>query len=437
MVESTIVILGRPNVGKSTLFNRLVGKRQSIVSHIEGVTRDRIYAKIEWLNRSYNLIDTGGYIPKSKDIISKQVTLQAEVAKNEADLLLLVIDGRESITSSDRVLAQMAKKSNKPCILVINKIDTIKNEQLSYQFHELGIEESVSLSAQSGRQIGLLLDKIESMLPVSEEYKKIENLINLSIVGMPNVGKSSLMNYLLNENKSIVTNIAGTTRDSIDSYIKYHKQDIRIIDTAGLRRKSKIDDSIEFYSNIRTFKVIDECDISAVLIDANKGFDMQDKNIIRYVIDKGKGLIVVINKWDLIANKETNTMKNIQDDIVYEYPSLKEYPILFISIKNNFRIGEVLKNTLEIYNRQNIKISTSKLNLALRKIYLNYKPPAIKGKEIKLNYITQVSQSPPLIAIFSNHPELIPKSYKRYLDNSLRKEFDFKGIPLRISFRKK
>ena len=437
MPESTIVILGRPNVGKSTLFNRLVGKRQSIVSPVEGVTRDRIYSKIEWLDRSYNLIDTGGYIPKSKDIISKQVALQAEVAKNEADLLLLVIDGRETITSSDMVLSEMAKKSNKPCILVINKIDTIKNEELTYQFHELGIKEFVSLSAQSGRQVGLLLDKIEFMLPLSEQVKKIDGLINLSIVGMPNVGKSSLMNCLLNENKSIVTNIAGTTRDSVDSYIKYHKKDIRIIDTAGLRRKSKIDDSIEFYSNIRTFKVIDECDISAVLIDADKGFDMQDKNIVRYVIDKGKGLIIVVNKWDLIKNKKTNTMRDIQDDMIYEYPNLKDYPILFISIKNNYRIGEVFKNALEIYDRRNTKISTSKLNLALRKIYSNYKPPAIKGKEIKLNYITQVSQSPPLIAIFSNHPELIPESYKRYLDNHLRKEFNFTGIPLRISFRKK
>ena len=437
MSESTIVILGRPNVGKSTLFNRLVGKKKSIVSPVEGVTRDRIYSKIEWLGERYNLIDTGGYIPKSKDIISKQVTFQAEIAKNEADLLLLVIDGREDITSSDRLLAEIAKKSNKPCILVINKIDTIKNEKLTYQFYELGIKEQISLSAQSGRQVGLLLDKIESTLPKESGVKLYKNLVNLSIVGMPNVGKSSLMNCLLKEDKAIVTDIAGTTRDSIDSYIKYFKKDIRIIDTAGLRKKSKIDDSIEFYSTVRTYKVIDDCDIALVLIDANKGFDTQDKNIIRYIIDKGKGLILVVNKWDLIINKKTNTMRDMKEDIIYKYPSIKNYPICFISIKNNYRVSEILKESLQVYNRRQVKLTTSKLNSSLQQIYANYKPPSIKGKDIKFNYATQVSTSPPLIAIFSNHPDLITESYKRYINNHLRKEFNFTGVPIRISFRKK
>ena len=435
--EPTIAILGRPNVGKSTLFNRLVGKRHSIVSHQEGVTRDRIYSKIEWLGKQYNLIDTGGYIPKSKDIISKQVLLQSEIARDEAHLILFVVDGRDEITSSDRLLADVIIKSNKPCILVINKIDHLKNEDLSYNFYELGFSEHVPLSAQSGRQVGLLLDKIESLIPNESTENIFDNLINFSIVGMPNVGKSSLMNYILDDQKSIVTNIAGTTRDSVDSYIQYFKRDIRIIDTAGLRRRSKVDDSIEFYSNLRTFKVIDESDVSAVLIDAGKGFDNQDKNIIRYIIDKGKGLLVIINKWDLITDKDTNRMRDIKDDMIHEYSNLQHYPIQFISIKNNFKVGEVLKNILKIYDKRRLKISTSKLNTTLKSIVSHYPPPSTKGKAIKLNYITQVSTSPPLIVIFSNFPDLIGESYKRYLGNQIRKIFDFNGVPIRISFRKK
>ena len=436
MLEPTITILGRPNVGKSTLFNRLVGKRQSIVSPEEGVTRDRIYSKIEWLNKKYNLIDTGGYIPKSTDTISKQVTFQAEIAQNEADLILFVVDGRNDITSTDRLLAEAIIKSNKPCILVINKVDTLKSEESVYQFYELGIHNQVYISAQSGRQIGLLLDEITTMIPNSIIDDNFDDFIHFSIVGMPNVGKSSLMNYILNENKSIVTDIAGTTRDSVDSYIKYYKKDIRMIDTAGLRKRSKVTDSIEFYSNLRTFKVIDESDVVAILIDARKGFDNQDKNIVRYVIDKGKGLSIIINKWDLIDDKQTNTMRDIADDMIYDFPSLEYYPIKFISIKNNFRVGEVLKNILEIYEKRKNKISTSNLNSILARIVSHYSPPSSKGKDIKLKYITQVSTEPPLFAIFSNFPDLIGESYKRYVENQLRNFIDFKGVPIRISFRK-
>ena len=437
MQEPTITILGRPNVGKSTLFNRLVGKRHSIVSSEEGVTRDRIYSKIEWLGKYYNLIDTGGYIPKADNIIAKQVTFQAEIARNESDLIIFVVDGRDDITSTDRLLADVIKKSGKPCILAINKIDTLNNENLVHNFYELGMNPNIALSAQSGRQIGLLLDEIVNMLPNLEEIILPDDLINLAIVGMPNVGKSSLMNYILDENKSIVTNIAGTTRDSVDSYIKYFKNDIRIIDTAGLRKKSKIDDSIEFYSNIRTFKAIDESDVVSVLVDVSKGFDNQDKNIIRHVIDKGKGLMIIINKWDLVDEKETNTMRDLKEDIIYDYPNIKHFPIKFISIKNNFRVGEVLRNMLEVYNKRKSKIATSKLNIILENIIRHYSPPAVKGKEIKLKYITQVSTQPPLFVIFTNHPDLIPESYKRYVENKVREECDFFGVPILFSYRKK
>ena len=436
MQEPTIAILGRPNVGKSTLFNRLVGKRKSIVSPEEGVTRDRIYSKIEWLNKKYNLIDTGGYIPKTKDVIAKQVTFQSEIARNEADLILLVVDGRNDITSTDRLLTEAIKKSNKPCILVINKVDTLESETSTYQFYELAINNYVYVSAQNGRQIGLLLDEIVSVIPNHDINDHLEEFINFSIVGMPNVGKSSLMNYLLNEDKSIVTNIAGTTRDSVDSYIKYFKRDVRIIDTAGLRRRSKVSDSIEFYSNLRTFRVIEESDVVAVLIDARKGFDGQDKSIIRSIIDAGKGLIIIVNKWDLIDDKQTNTMRDIADDMIYDFPSLAYYPIKFISIKNNFRVGEVLKNALEIYEKRNLRISVSNLNKILSDIVSHYPPPSSKGKNIKLKYIAQVSTSPPLFAVFSNYPDLIGESYRRYVENQLRKSIDLMGVPIRISFRK-
>ena len=436
MQEPTIAILGRPNVGKSTLFNRLVGKRKSIVSPEEGVTRDRIYSKIEWLNKKYNLIDTGGYIPKTKDVIAKQVTFQSEIARNEADLILLVVDGRNDITSTDRLLTEAIKKSNKPCILVINKVDTLESETSTYQFYELAINNYVYVSAQNGRQIGLLLDEIVSVIPNHDINDNLEEFINFSIVGMPNVGKSSLMNYLLNEDKSIVTNIAGTTRDSVDSYIKYFKRDVRIIDTAGLRRRSKVSDSIEFYSNLRTFRVIEESDVVAVLIDARKGFDGQDKSIIRSIIDAGKGLIIIVNKWDLIDDKQTNTMRDIADDMIYDFPSLAYYPIKFISIKNNFRVGEVLKNALEIYEKRNLRISVSNLNKILSDIVCHYPPPSSKGKNIKLKYIAQVSTAPPLFAVFSNYPDLIGESYRRYVENQLRKSIDLMGVPIRISFRK-
>ena len=436
MSNYTVVILGRPNVGKSTLFNRFLGRKKSIVAPIEGVTRDRIYGKVEWLNKEFDLVDTGGYLPKSENLIDQKVKLQTEIASSQADILLLVVDGRASITASDRSLAKMMKVTGKPSVLVINKIDTLENEIHTYDFYELGLNKQVSISAQNGRQVGLLLDEIYSFLPDKLSNNDKSEATSFAIVGMPNVGKSSLMNTLLNENKSIVTNIAGTTRDSVDSYLTYFKNAIRVIDTAGLRKKSKVDDSIEFYSNVRTFRVINDCDIAAVLIDAEKGFNNQDKNIIRYVIDQGKGLIIIVNKWDLIE-KDTDTMKEMKKDIIFDYPYLQHYPIIFISIKEKFRINEVLKNVLDVSIRNKQKLKTSQLNLLLEAIVKNYPPPANKGKEVKLKYITQVSNSPIVFKIFVNHPSLISVQYKRYLDNQLRKELNLKGLPVIISFKKK
>ncbi len=437
MNKPIISILGRPNVGKSTLFNRLVGSRKSIVSPIRGVTRDRIYGEFEWLSQKYSLVDTGGYIPQTENLVDKQVNFQAEIAKENSDLILFMIDSKEEITSADRILSNEIKKSGKPFILIVNKVDVKKNENNSYEYYELGLGDPYFISAQEGRQVGNVLDRITQLLPQNQIIKDdLGKYISLAIIGMPNVGKSSLMNNLLKEEKSIVTDIAGTTRDSVDSYIKYKRNNFRLIDTAGLRKRTKIDDSLEFYSTVRTYRVIDESNVVAILIDANKGFHSQDKNIINYVIDKGKGLLLVINKWDLIE-KDTYTMKNFTEDIIYDYPNLRYFPMIFISVKNNLRVTKVLENSLNIFNRMNKKIKTNELNILLKEIISKYPPPSINGKEIKMKYILQLNISPPLFAIHTTNPKLIPESYKRYIINKIKERYDFEGVPIKITYKQK
>ena len=437
MKKSTIVIIGKPNVGKSTLFNRLIGKSKSIVSPVEGVTRDRVYGTFEWLNKYFELIDTGGYIPKNKDSLNDEIKLQAEIATHSSDLVLFMIDGKKDISINDQILSSSIKKTNKPYILVINKVDELIQEDGAYKYYELGMGDPICISSESGRQIGLLLDKICDTLDFNSSANQEINIdMSLAIIGMPNVGKSSFVNKILNEKKSIVSDLAGTTRDSIDSILKHFKKNIRLIDTAGLRRKTKINDAIEFYSTVRTNRSIEECDVAAILVDASKGFHGQDKNIIKSTIERGKGVVVVVNKWDLIE-KDTYTMKNFKDEIVYSMPELKYYPIIFISIKNNLRLRQVLDTSLEVYFKRNQKIKTSLLNDVFIQILKNYPPPSSKGKEVSIKYITQIRKSPPLIGIYSNHPDLISKTYEKYLINQLRENFDFDGVPLNISLRKK
>ncbi len=436
MDNQTIAILGRPNVGKSTLFNRIVREQKSIVSPVEGVTRDRVYGSFDWNGVFFNLIDTGGYIPDSKDIIESQVKLQAEIAFKESDVIILLMDGRTNPTSSDIFLAKQVQKSGKPFVLAINKIDKIDMEDAAMQYYELGLGDYFTLSAQNNRCVGDLLDGVVNLLSnkkTNDTYGN--NDFSLAIIGMPNVGKSSLMNRLLEQEKSIVTPIAGTTRDSVDSYIKYYKKVIRIIDTAGLRRKSKISDDIEFYSTVRTNRIIHDCDMAAVLIDAEKGFTNQDRDIIRKVVDLGKGLLIVINKWDLLE-KDTNTVEDFRQDIFDVYPALMHYPILFISILHNLRVRNILKTALSIHKERCRKIKTVELNIFLKKAIQYYSPPATKGKNISIKYVTQVHHSPPIFAFFTNHPDLISIQYKRYLENSLRDYFGFSGTPIKISFRK-
>ena len=438
MPYPVIAIVGRPNVGKSTFFNRLLNQKKSIVDATEGITRDRIYGKVDWVGHSMTFVDTGGYIPEDLDIFNSAVREQAQEAISEADLILFMVDGKQDPTSSDKTLAQFVRESGKKSIMVVNKCDDLNSNKQINSFFELGIDPIMPVSALNGRLTGDLLDSVLAQLNLKEvkiNEDKDEGM-RLAIVGMPNVGKSSLTNALLQKKQSIVTPIAGTTRDSIDSYLKYYGKTITLVDTAGLRKKSKVSDSIEFYSTVRAQRSILNCDVALVLIDAEKGFTKQDKTIMEDVITKGKGLVIIVNKWDLIK-KETQTMKNFSDEIEYQFKALSHYPILYISALTKQRVSKVLGIAKGVFELRKKSIKTSILNKFLQKTVRLQSPPATHGKVINLNYMIQVSTGPHLFVIYTNYPKLVPTGYKRFIENQLREEFDLLGIPIRISFRKK
>jgi len=438
LAKPLIAIVGRPNVGKSTFFNRVLSQRQAIVDAQEGITRDRIYGEMEWCSHPLRFIDTGGYIPEDFDIFNAAVREQAQEAMGEADLVLFMVDGKAGPTSSDQALAQFVRKSGKPYIVAVNKCDGFKTDNLMHQFHELGLSRLVPISALNGRQTGDLLDEIVQQLNLVETDTESDEMdgLRLAIVGMPNVGKSSLTNALLQRDRTIVTPIAGTTRDSIDAEVKWHGKDVTLVDTAGLRKLAKIKDRIEYYSTVRTQNAIDHANVVLVLIDAEKGFGKQDKSIVDFVLDKGKGLIFVVNKWDLIK-KETQTMKEFEDEIRYQFKALDHYPLLFISALTKQRIHKVLDKSWEVFERSQELISTKLLNEAMDKIVAKNPPSAEQGKLVKIKYATQVSRNPAVIALYVNHPKLVKTEYKRYIENQLRQHFNLVGIPIKLSFRKK
>ena len=438
MSYPVIAIVGRPNVGKSTFFNRLLNQKKSIVDATEGITRDRIYGKVDWVGHSMTFVDTGGYIPEDLDIFNSAVREQAQEAISEADLILFMVDGKQDPTSSDKTLAQFVRQSGKKSIMVVNKCDDLDSNKQIHGFFELGIDPILPVSALNGRLTGDLLDSILGQLNLKEAKitEEVDGGMSLAIVGMPNVGKSSLTNALLQKKQSIVTPIAGTTRDSIDSYLKYYGKTITLVDTAGLRKKSKVSDNIEFYSTVRAQRSILNCDVALVLIDAEKGFTKQDKTIMEEVITKGKGLVIIVNKWDLIE-KETQTMKNFSDEIEYQFKALSHYPILYISALTKQRVSKVLGVAKGVFELRKKSIKTSILNKFLQKTIRLQSPPATHGKVINLNYMIQVSTGPHLFVIYTNYPKLVPTGYKRFIENQLREEFDLLGIPIRISFRKK
>jgi len=434
MARPAIAIIGRPNVGKSTLFNRLVEKRKAIVDAKEGITRDRIRGTLDWENRLYDIVDTGGYIPDDVDVFNAAVREQAELAVVEADFILFLVDGKADPTASDKDLAKLVRKSGKPHMLVVNKCDTLETDERQFRFHELAIEPMVTISALNGRLTGVMLEQITAVLNPAMAKQDEESYMRLAIVGMPNVGKSSLTNALLQKEQTIVTPIAGTTRDSIDTAFTWYEKTIVLVDTAGLRKRAKVSDNIEFYSNVRTHSAIENANVSLVMIDAEKGFGKQDKAIVDLVIRKGKGLVLLVNKWDLVE-AETNTMAEMKKEIQWQFKGLDDYPILFISALTRRRVSNIMKIADQVHQARQQKINTKLLNEFLRETIKKMAIPAVKGRLIRIKFINQVRTAPPLIVCHTNYPKLVPVNYRRYLENQLRETFDFSGVPIKLSFR--
>lgn len=436
MNTPVVVIVGRPNVGKSTLFNRLVGKKDAIVDDISGVTRDRNYGEVEWAGKEFRLIDTGGYVPESENIFETEIRAQVKMGINESDLILFVVDGRDGVTPMDSEIAKMLRSSSKKYLLVVNKVDTEKQESSSAEFYELGLGDPYSLSALVGRNIGDFLDLITSEFNSFDDGKSDARL-KIAIVGKPNVGKSSLTNALLGIERSIVTDIPGTTRDSLNSTLKYYGEEIILIDTAGLRRKSKVTENIEYYSTIRTLKSIAESDVTILLIDAQDGLQKQDQKIIDEALRRRKGLIIAINKWDLIE-KETNTAARFEKEMQNKLGSIDYVPVIFISALTKQRIFKLITLAKEIHEERKKKIPTNELNEYILEIIKTIPPPTTHtGKEVKIKYVTQVGDFYPIFLFFCNYPNHITDSYRRFLEKQIRAKYGFQGVPFTLSFREK
>ena len=436
MNRAIVCIVGRPNVGKSTLFNRIVGHRIAITEDTPGVTRDRIYAEAEWLNNHFTLIDTGGLEPENEDTIMSNIRKQANIAIDTADVILFVVDGLEDLTSTDREIANILRKSGKQVILVANKIDTHKRPTQIYEFYELGFGEPVLVSSEQALGIGDLLDEVVKFFPGDKDIEENEDIVKVTFIGKPNVGKSSLINYILGEERVIVTNIPGTTRDSIDSYFIYGEHEYVLIDTAGLRKKKKIYENVERFSVVRTLASVDRSDICVLVIDATEGVTEQDTKIAGYAHDNGKAMIIAVNKWDLIS-KDTKTYKTFEQDLRETLGFITYAPIIFISAKTGQRVNKLLDLINVINNNYTLRISTGVLNDIINQAVLMNQPPSDKGKRLKIFYGTQVSVKPPKFVVFINDKELMHFSYERYLENQIRSHFGFDGTPIQFEFRQR
>nr|WP_210519193.1 ribosome biogenesis GTPase Der [Hymenobacter terricola] len=440
-IKNTIAIVGRPNVGKSTLFNRLVGQRKAIMDNESGVTRDRHYGYGDWIGKNFTVIDTGGYVHNSEDIFEGEINKQVKLAIEEADVILFMVDAEAGVHGLDEEFAHVLRRyiGKKPIYMVANKADTNLRANGVGEFYSLGLGdgEIYAISSANGHGTGELLDAVVSHFDEPGVEEPESDIPRIAVVGRPNVGKSSLVNLLLGEDRSIVTDIAGTTRDSISARYNAFGNEFILVDTAGLRRKAKVSEDIEFYANMRSLRALEECDVCIVMLDASRGVEAQDVNIITLADKNRKGIVILVNKWDLVEDKNTNSAKEFEAKIMEKIAPIAYVPVIFISVLNKQRVHKAIETAIEVYHNKRRKIPTSQLNDVMLKEIEKYGPPALKGKMIRIKYATQLPTHNPVFAFFCNLPQYVQANYTRYLENRMREHFDFTGVPIGIVFRKK
>ncbi|GIV33260.1 MAG: GTPase Der [Chitinophagales bacterium] len=433
----TVAIVGRPNVGKSTLFNRLIGARQAIVDNTSGVTRDRQYGMVEWGGKEFNIVDTGGFVPRPSDVFEKEIKEQVKIAIEESSLIIFLLDVTVGITDLELEMAKMLRKANKEVLVVINKVDNSSRLYDVNEFYSLGFEAYFPISAISGSGTGELLDAITERMPEQLEKETEPELPRVAIVGRPNVGKSSLLNALVGEPRQIVTEIAGTTRDSVHTRYNLFNKDLLLIDTAGIRKKHKVINHLEFYSVIRAIRAIDESDVCVLVIDAAQGMEAQDVKIFSTAVRKKKGIVIAVNKWDLIEEKSSRSVSEYVEEIKEKIAPFTDVPVIFISALTKQRIHKLIETTLQVHKNLHAQIPTSTLNEVIQQAVQKYPPPAERGRLIKIKYATQVKTRNPAFAFFCNYPKSVKAPYRNYLENEIRRHFDFKGVPLTLVFKEK
>jgi GTP-binding protein len=436
MSKPTVAIVGRPNVGKSTLFNRILGGRPAIVSERPGTTRDRHFGDAEWQGRRFWVVDTGGLLPDSHDSLDRAIRRQVEFALSEADVVVFVVDGREGLNPVDRAIAERLRKAGRPVLLAVNKLDNLEHSTEQYAFYSLGFGDPVGVSAAVGKGSGDLLDAIVERLPPYDPAES-EDTINVAVVGRPNVGKSSLLNRLLGQERHLVTAEAGTTRDAIDSSLRYEGRTLNFIDTAGLRRRSKVEDDLEFYSVLRTERAIERAEVCVLVVDATVGMHNQDLRIATQAWDRGAGLIVAVNKWDLVEAKDANTARQGQEALIAKAPFLRYVPFLYLSALTGQRVRKLLDLIVEVAVGRELRVPTAEVNKVLADLIQRNAPPQKPGEEVKLLYASQIGTAPPTLAIVSNRPDEVPESYQRYLVHGFREAWRFPGSPLRLKFTRR
>ena len=437
----TVAIVGRPNVGKSTLFNRLLEQRKAIVDDQSGVTRDRQYGVADWNGKIFNVIDTGGFVARSEDVFEREIRKQVHIAVDEADLILFVVDTTTGITGQDQDMADVMRRSSKPVLLVVNKVDNSERALYGTEFYSLGFDKTFMVSSISGSGTGEVLDEVVSY--IKEDVETIETdkdgnpLPKFAIIGQPNAGKSTLLNALINQERTIVSDIAGTTRDTIHTHYKLFNKEFVLIDTAGIRKKKNVHEDLEFYSVIRAIRAMDEADVCMLLIDAVSGITAQDVSIFSLATNKGKGVVILVNKWDLIPQKETNTARDYEKEIKEKLMPFTDVPVIFISAQDKSRIFQGMEKALEVYDNRQRRVTTSVLNEIMLREIERYPPPMARGYSIKIKFVQQVPTAVPSFAFFCNHPDSIKEPYKQFLENKIRSHFNFSGVPVRIFMRKK